>query len=153
MRVKLIVQSVILLVLAAVPHCSAQSGSILGDWQDPGGSVLRIDQCDQSFCIWIVAIRKNAPATTDIHNPDSSLSSRSLCGLKIGEGFHPSGTQSADDGTLYDPKTGRTYHGAMKLVGNELHLRGYVGFSIFGRTEIWQHPAGKVVACALQASR
>lgn len=151
--VKWMFHVMLFLALAAVQLCPAQSGSVLGEWRDPGGSVLSINQCGDSLCIWIVAIRKDAPETTDIHNPDSKLRSRPLCGLKIGEGFHPYGTQGADNGTLYDPKSGRTYHGEMKLVGEELHLRGYVGFSIFGRTETWQRPSGNVVACAPQSNR
>lgn len=143
-----IVQLVALILLVAPTGLPAQPRSILGQWQDPSGSVVRIDRCANLLCIWIVAVNKKAPATTDVHNPDSRLRSRSLCGLMIGEGFHPSGKEVAEDGTLYDPKSGRTYHGEMKLVGDELHLRGYVGFSIFGRTEIWQRPSGTYPACA-----
>lgn len=150
---KWIAGGVLLLACAAAQFCSAQGQSILGEWQDPGGSILRIDRCDEALCIWIVAIGRKAPETMDVHNPELKLRNRPLCGLKIGDGFRPSGAQSADDGTLYDPKTGKTYHGAMRLAGNELHLRGYVGFSIFGRTETWQRPSGNITVCALLSGR
>ncbi|HUA96748.1 MAG TPA: DUF2147 domain-containing protein [Terracidiphilus sp.] len=140
-------QLVLMLLFSAPAAAYAQSGGILGQWEDPGGSVLAIVRCGKDVCIRIDAISPRAPALTDIHNPDRSLRSRPLCGLEIGRGFQMTGDRQAQDGTLYDPKSGNTYHGQMKMVGGELHLRGYIGFSIFGRTEIWRRPAGEVRAC------
>jgi uncharacterized protein (DUF2147 family) len=40
---------------------------------------------------------------------------------------------------VYDPENGKTYSGKMYLTAtNQLELRGYVGFPIFGRTEFWK---------------
>ncbi|MGD0231409.1 MAG: DUF2147 domain-containing protein [Syntrophorhabdales bacterium] len=42
-------------------------------------------------------------------------------------------------GTLYDPTDGKSYRGVISLDGNdELHVRGFIGVSFFGRTTIWQ---------------
>lgn len=43
----------------------------------------------------------------------------------------------AEGGTLYDPKSGKTYRGEMTASGNALALRGYIGLKVFGRTETW----------------
>ena len=136
-----------LLLIAMLTSLNAQTGSILGEWEDPTGSTLRIDRCGQEVCIWIAGISRNAPALTDIHNPDAGLRQRPLCGLKIGTGFETDHGDRASGGTLYDPKSGKTYHGEMKVEGQQLRLRGYVGFSWFGRTEIWERPAKPVTAC------
>ena len=41
-------------------------------------------------------------------------------------------------GTVYDPKSGKTYSGKMTLVSpNKLDMRGFVGISLFGRTTTW----------------
>ena len=41
------------------------------------------------------------------------------------------------DGTIYDPKSGKTYSCKMTIDGNKLKIRGYIGISLFGRTEVW----------------
>ncbi|WP_422135198.1 DUF2147 domain-containing protein [Endozoicomonas sp. ALD040] len=44
-----------------------------------------------------------------------------------------------DNGNVLDPKSGRVYSGSMKLIdgGQKLELRGYLGFSLLGRTSVW----------------
>ncbi len=42
------------------------------------------------------------------------------------------------DGSVYDPKNGKTYRGKITLVSpNKLNLRGFVGITLFGRTTTW----------------
>lgn len=42
-------------------------------------------------------------------------------------------------GTITDPKSGRTYRAKMSLDGpTRLRVRGYVGFSMLGRTQVWE---------------
>ena len=113
-----------------------QSNPMLGNWSEPGGSTIEIYRCDDALCLRLAGISPKAPATTDIHNPDASLRTRPLCGLVIGQGFHISGN-TADGGELYDPKSGKTYRGAITHEGDTLHLRGYLGIKLFGRTETW----------------
>ncbi len=134
--------------LAGPAQVRAQSASVLGDWVEPTGSVLHIGRCGSDVCLWIVSLSKHAKAQTDIHNPDPSLQSRALCGLKIGSGFILRDATHAADGTLYDPKTGKTYHGALTAEGEELDLRGYVGIPLFGRSQRWTRAAGPVKGCA-----
>jgi uncharacterized protein (DUF2147 family) len=41
-------------------------------------------------------------------------------------------------GDIYDPESGKTYSSYMYLKDrNTLKVRGYVGVSLFGRTETW----------------
>ena len=42
-------------------------------------------------------------------------------------------------GEILDPENGNTYRAKMKLVdgGQKLVVRGYVGFSLFGRSQTW----------------
>jgi uncharacterized protein (DUF2147 family) len=137
----------LLLSLALVSATGAQSNEITGQWTEPTGSVIRIDSCGPHICMWLDAIGPKAPSNFDIHNPDPAKRKRSLCGLQIGNGFAPRSPVEAGDGKLYDPKSGKTYHGQMKLNGNRLELRGYVGFPLFGETQIWARPVAPVSAC------
>jgi uncharacterized protein (DUF2147 family) len=42
-------------------------------------------------------------------------------------------------GEILDPENGEVYHSRMKLVdsGKKLDVRGFIGFSSFGRSQIW----------------
>ncbi len=43
------------------------------------------------------------------------------------------------DGTILDPKTGKTYKCILSLKHpNKLKVRGYIGFSLIGRTQYWE---------------
>ncbi len=120
---------------------------VLGDWREPGGSVLRIAHCGADVCARLVALSDQAPSPFDTNNPDAAKRSQRLCGLAIGYGFHLADPQHAADGRLYDPKSGKTYHGEMTSQGDQLKLRGYVGLRAFGRTEEWTRVAEAVTPC------
>ncbi|MGP8260485.1 MAG: DUF2147 domain-containing protein [Acidobacteriaceae bacterium] len=125
----------------------AQTSPFLGDWQVPSGTIVRIDPCSSDFCMRIVLISPKADSTMDIHNPDATLRGKSLCNLEIGSRFHLSDATHASGGTIYDPKSGNTYHGTMVVDGDIVRLRGYVGISLFGRTEIWHRVHQSYVPC------
>jgi uncharacterized protein (DUF2147 family) len=42
-------------------------------------------------------------------------------------------------GEILDPETGKTYRAKMKLSdgGDKLIVRGYIGISLFGRSQTW----------------
>ena len=78
------------------------------------------------------------PSRLDLENPNEELRSRELRGLAILSGFHYEGDGRWAGGRVYDPNSGNTYKGTITLVDNNtLKLRGFVGISLFGRTETW----------------
>jgi uncharacterized protein (DUF2147 family) len=54
------------------------------------------------------------------------------------EGMKQSGLDY-DGGTILDPETGKVYSANMHLSadGNQLTVRGYLGLSLFGRSQTW----------------
>lgn len=40
-------------------------------------------------------------------------------------------------GSILDPKTGKIYRAKLTAQGNELLVRGYLGISLLGRTQVW----------------
>ncbi|AFL90456.1 hypothetical protein Terro_4252 [Terriglobus roseus DSM 18391] len=123
----------------------AQQNGILGYWKEPGGSVIHVATCGKDVCATLAAISPTAPGRVDNNNPDAGLRTRSLCGLRLGEGFQMVNPTKAEDGKLYDPKSGRTYNGRMESHGDVLSLRGYVGISLLGRTEKWNRTSETAV--------
>ncbi len=48
-----------------------------------------------------------------------------------------------EDGTILDPESGKVYKCYITLVNpNQLKVRGYIGFSLFGRTQYWKRVTG-----------
>lgn len=73
----------------------------------------------------------------DAKNPSLKARNKPLLHLVILTDFDFDGREWTD-GKIYDPKSGKTYSSTMKLNGNKLELRGYVGISLFGRTTVWE---------------
>lgn len=135
--------SVLLLTLSTSAFAAT---GVLGDWMTPTQSVVRIYPCGSNLCAKVVKVSPTAPETTDLKNPDAGLHNRPLCGLDVGTGFQQIDADHLDGGHLYDPESGRTYKGTITSEGDNLKLHGYVGISMFGRTEIW-HRVPPVTAC------
>jgi uncharacterized protein (DUF2147 family) len=76
--------------------------------------------------------------TTDEKNPDAALRARPLVGLAVLTGLRATGGGAYEGGKIYNPKEGKTYSAEAKLDGaNVLKLRGFIGISLLGKTEIW----------------
>jgi len=77
----------------------------------------------------------------DRENPDPAQRTRPIVGLLLVQGFKYAGDNVWNDGSIYDPESGKTYSCKMTLMmDGRLRVRGYVGISLFGRTEIWTRP-------------
>jgi uncharacterized protein (DUF2147 family) len=77
----------------------------------------------------------------DRENPDPALRTQPIIGLPLVQGFKYAGDNVWSDGSIYDPESGKTYSCKMTLMmDGTLRVRGYVGISLFGRTEIWTRP-------------
>jgi uncharacterized protein (DUF2147 family) len=75
----------------------------------------------------------------DKNNPDKEARKRPVMGLLILKNLEwDESDQEWDDGDIYDPKSGNTYSLTIKLKDkNTMELRGYLGISLLGRTDIW----------------
>ena len=75
----------------------------------------------------------------DTKNPERSLRNRPVRGLTILSGFRLDDDSRWTGGRVYDPNNGNTYRGTITVIdATTLKLRGYIGISLFGRTEHWR---------------
>jgi len=72
----------------------------------------------------------------DNKNSNEQLRNRTIQNMVILSGFNYSDGEWTG-GEIYDPKSGKTYKSKMKIKGNSLEVRGYVGNPMFGKTTTW----------------
>lgn len=88
--------------------------------------------------VWLKEPDRDGKPKTDINNPKSSKQNEPLMGLFVLRGFTKKSDSKYDGGTIYDPRSGKTYDCTITVVNaNELSMRGYVGLSMFGKSTTW----------------
>ncbi|QEH42754.1 DUF2147 domain-containing protein [Chitinophaga sp. XS-30] len=132
----------ILLFLLPTALFAQQADAITGTWlneeKDAKVQVYRNGNNYYGKLVWIKDAYEDDGKTLrkDSKNPDAALRNRNLINLVILRNFVFDDGEWTD-GKIYDPKSGKTYSSKMKLQGNTLEIRGYVGISMFGRTTVW----------------
>ncbi len=70
------------------------------------------------------------------------LHNKPILGMVILTGLKKKGKNLWDGGKILDPESGNVYDVKMWLEGGKLHVRGYIGWSLIGRSQVWL-PYGK----------
>ena len=124
------------------PDTKAQSeNAILGVWFNTEKTAqVEIFKRGATFfgkIVWLKDPNPGGKPAVDKVNSDPKLKTRPLMGLNLLEGLRfDDGIW--DGGTIYDPKSGKTYSCQISLKSAEvLEVKGYIGFSLIGRTVEW----------------
>lgn len=121
----------------------AQSSSdILGKWttvDDETGqakSIVEIfKKADGKYYGKIVKLLQK-PENENCVNCKDDRKNKPLIGLEIIRGLKQEGKEFTS-GSITDPKSGKTYKCTITRAGDKLNVRGYIGFSLIGRTQTW----------------
>ena len=136
---------VMVIIISQSIFAQTNSDQILGTWQTGSGNarveIYKNTNNYQGKIIWLS--EPIDPATgkpkTDTKHPNSALHNRPLLGLINLWGFSfNSKDGNWEKGHIYDPKTGKEYKCTITAKDkNTLNVRGYIGFSMIGRTDVW----------------
>ena len=136
-------------LLSTTTAHAAGTDYFLGIWKtELGESKVEVYRCGENICGKIVWLKR--PVYTDASdgqvgtpiidrkNHDPDLRNRPLIGLQIMQGFSNQGDTTLGGGSCYDPKSGKSYRGKVRLTApDRLELRGFIGIPLFGRTSVW----------------
>ena len=121
----------------------AQSNSVIGKWKtiddETGKPKSIVEIYEHSGKIYgkvvdILDAEKKKNLCTNCPGEDKN---KPVMGLVIIKGLSKEGNEY-NGGKILDPVSGKTYKCFLALEGSDkLKVRGYIGLSLFGRTQIW----------------
>ncbi len=130
---------------AAFPQQDKGGDAILGVWLSGSGKgKIKIykdkDNKYQGKLVWLKEPKyPDGTIKVDKNNPDPTKAKNPLLGLQNLRNFVYEGENKWIDGQIYDPENGNDYSCKMELIDeNTLEVRGFIGISLFGRTDVWK---------------
>ena len=143
-----IVSKIAVIVCMLFGSVSAQQPStkdaIVGTWTVQDGSAkVKIEMNSGKYSGRLVWIKNPNDAkgkpVVDSKNPDVSLRNRPQLGLSLLRDFVYDDDNVWTDGSIYNPDDGKTYSCKITMKNSQtIEVRGYVGISLFGKTETWK---------------
>ncbi len=138
---KVIVYSVLFL-MATIQNVSSQT-KVLGKWKtiddDTGAakSIVEIYESNGKIYGKILQILEKGKEDKVCEECKGDKKNKPIKGMVIINGLTKNDDEW-DGGKILDPKSGKEYKCVISLENeNKLKVRGYVGFSLLGRTQYW----------------
>jgi len=129
--------------LFALTILTATAQDVTGKWKtidDETGeakSIVEIYKQDGKVYGKVVEILNPAKKNATCIDCPGADKDKPIQGLVIIKGLEKDGDEYSD-GTILDPNSGKVYKCYIELDGpNKLDVRGYIGFSLLGRTQTW----------------
>ncbi len=147
MKVKLLFVTLFLVTLFTPDLFSQDADKVLGYWltQDGDSQVKLFKAKDGKYygnIKWIkTPTREDGSIKLDDNNPDPEMAKKTIMDLQLLKGFeYDKKDNEWIDGTIYDPKSGKTYKCFMWFEDGDditLHVKGFIGFALIGSKVEW----------------
>lgn len=144
MNRKLFLATLALFAFVSASVAQKNGDDLVGLWLASNGDArVKIDKDqDGTYFGRIVWLREpndeNGNPKVDKNNPDESVRHKRILGMRMLNSLKFVKNGLWEEGTIYDPKNGSTYScSATMLDANTIELRGFIGVSLFGRTQVW----------------
>ena len=160
-------KKIVLAITLMASFATQAQDSIAGRWKtidDETGKPKSIVQITEVDGVITGKIEKLFREPTEEQNPKCDKCSgdkkdQLIIGMQILSGLKKDSDSKWSGGEILDPKNGKTYSCKVELIenGQKLKLRGFIGVSLLGRTQVWQReveaaPAPVVEAAPVAAS-
>jgi uncharacterized protein (DUF2147 family) len=125
-------------VLMALAGIAAADSPLPGIWMtEPKDGLVQIT-VDANGVLEGRIVGGAHPLRKDEKNPEPAKRDQLLRGQLILHDMHAEDESHWSKGTIYDPDSGRTYSAKLELLDPEhLKVRGFIGFSLLGRSQVW----------------
>lgn len=132
-------------IFAVATGANAQSSTPVGLWKtvnekgEPEGLVRIIDVAGEFRGTVEKVYSPPAPDPTPLCvSCSGERKDKPVIGMQILSGLRWDGEQYSG-GEILDPNNGKSYRCLMRVVegGKKLEVRGYIGISLLGRTQVW----------------
>ena len=138
-------------------QCANQADDLLGQWYtDKNDSKILVTKENGKYVGKVIWLKEplygadeedTGEPKRDKFNPTKKLRKQPVVGIRVLKDFtYNAKEKSWENGTIYDPESGKTYSCVIKfekdskaLNGRKLYLRGYIGLPILGRTTYWNY--------------
>jgi len=124
--------------------------AIIGFWKTGNGNaIVEIYKTNNKYfgkIVWLAEpIDPNTGiAKVDSKNPNEALRTKPIIGLINLRNFDFIKTNLWENGKVYDPKNGKDYSCKITMIdANTIDVRGFIGFSMLGRTDTWKRQKTK----------
>jgi uncharacterized protein (DUF2147 family) len=143
------ISSIVLVVLFALFNFSAhaQEASPVGLWKtidDVSGKPKSLVRITEEKGVLSGKVEKLFRKPEEDQHPlctkcEGADKDQPVLGMVIMTGMKKEGSSGYGGGTITDPNNGKQYKCSMALEddGKKLNVRGYIGISLFGRTQTW----------------
>ncbi|WP_299008673.1 DUF2147 domain-containing protein [uncultured Tenacibaculum sp.] len=136
-------KKILFALLFTTVSLSMSAQTIFGKWENRDeetnkvDSVIEVYKKDGKAYAKIVEITDKNRQKAVCDKCSGNRKNNPILGMNILTGLSKDGDEWSG-GKILDPKNGKEYKCYIKLDGeNKLKIRGYVGFSAFGRTAYW----------------
>ncbi|AFL81854.1 hypothetical protein Aeqsu_2394 [Aequorivita sublithincola DSM 14238] len=137
-KILLTISLVALTVMTAVAQDVTGKWKTIDDETGEAKSVVEIYKENGKIYGKVVEIFDASKRDRTCTECSGSDKNKSIMGLVIIKGLEKDGDEY-NDGTITDPTNGKVYKCYIELDGpNTLDVRGYIGFSLLGRTQTWK---------------
>ena len=133
----------ITLLICVLVTSSMYSQSVIGKWKtidDETGeakSIVEVFSKSGKIYAKVVEILDADNKKSVCKKCSGEDKNKSILGLTIIKGLSKDGSEY-NSGEILDPKNGKLYKCALSLESKDkLKIRGYIGFSLLGRTQYW----------------
>lgn len=135
----------LLLQLFAAPLIWANNHSPVGTWitiddkTNKPRSEIRIWESQGKLYGKVIKVFKQAGDTGICKKCPGAFKNKPIQGMTILWDLKSTGKNTWSGGEILDPKSGKIYRLKMNLSqnGQTLDVRGYIGISLLGRTQVW----------------
>ncbi|GGI80915.1 DUF2147 domain-containing protein [Legionella impletisoli] len=100
-------------------------------------SVVRLSESGGKLTGSVVNVYKQEGDTGKCSKCPGQFKDKPIKGLQFLWGLEKKNESTWTGGKILDPKSGKIYNAKITVKGNKLYVRGYVGMSMLGRTQVW----------------